>query len=189
MIEPGLEKALEIHCWDRIESYASVFQKCKMLGGFEVHTEETQRCSDLPGCGPGQMVHIPQSSHCADTPWSATPEHRETAMKWDTTWPKDSTWKTYGITAAPKIRYCILILVIIMFLNKWVKDRKTAPLASVRAARDPWEQITCGCRKKSPQIQDLRSTSLLQIRATWLKQPPEYVRKVRFVYFLTEINW
>lgn len=95
---------------------------------------------------------------------------------------------SHGIKVAPKIKYYILIAVIIMFLNNWLWKRQTASLASIRGARDSWEHVTCGSGKKSLQMQDLRSTSLLQIRATQMKQSREYV-KVRFVYFLTEIKW
>lgn len=159
-----------------------------MLSDFEVHAEETQRCSGLPGCGPGWMVHIPQGSDCRH-PLNSHCWTQRNIYEVRQNLAKGFNLKNMKDNSCPHVRYYILIVVIIMFLNNWCRKRQTASLASVRAAHDPWEQVTCGCRKKSPQTQDLRSTSLLQIRATWLKQSPECIRKVRFVYFLTEINW
>lgn len=95
--EPGLEKALEIHCWDRIESYPSVFQKCKMLSGFKSTLRRlrgAQVCQDVAQDG-----------------WCTSHEVRHNLAK-------GFNLKNKGVTAVPMIRYYILIVEITMFLSK-----------------------------------------------------------------------
>lgn len=98
--EPGLEKALETRRWIGVRATHQCFKNAKCW----VILKSTLR--RLRGAQAFQDVA--QEGWCtsprvqtAGTPWTATAEHRETSMKWDRTWPKDSTWKTWGITPAP----------------------------------------------------------------------------------------
>lgn len=158
---------------DWTESYPSVFEKIQNTewfwsprwGDSEV-LMPARMWPRMDGAHPPgfRLCRHPLNSHC----WTQrkTQEVRKNLAK-------GFNLENIRVTAAPVIRYYSLMAVITMFLNNWLRERQTASLASNRAAHDPWEQMTCGCRKKSPQTQDLRSTSLLQIRATWLKQSAE----------------
>lgn len=164
------------------ESFSSVAQKCKTLNDFKFHTRENQRHVGLSGCVPVQEgyesnggIHPLWFRFC----WHYLNSHQVALLNTEKhSWgeiefgQKIQSEKHAGsnrIKAALMISYYILILVIIMFLNNWLGKRQTASLASTRGARDSWEHVTCGSRKKSLQMKDLRSTSLLQIRGTQMK--------------------